>query len=59
MEQGRNHCSNHGDAELQKTPQSGVGGVEWHFFPGKTGIGPTGPLQKALNRAGIKTFMHP
>jgi hypothetical protein len=30
-----------------------VKGVGWDFFPGRTGIGPSGPLQKALEEAGI------
>jgi len=46
------------DVELMNTPGSGVTGVEWHFFPGKTGTGPTGPLQQALQRAGIGIVIH-
>jgi hypothetical protein len=44
------------DAELLK---SGViDGVEWQFFPGKTGVGPTKPLEQLLNECGITCVIH-
>jgi RHS repeat-associated protein len=42
------------DVELMNTPGSGVNAVEWHFSPGKTGVGPSAPLRDALTKAGIK-----
>jgi len=47
------------DVELLNTPGSGVSKVEWHFFPGKTGVGPTGPLQDLLKNSGIDIIVHP
>lgn len=47
------------DIELLNTPGSGVTAVEWHFFPSKTGIGPTAPLRQALEEGGIKIIEHP
>ena len=46
------------DFELMNTPGSGVTEVQWHFFPSKTGLGPTRPLQKALQDAGIGIVIH-
>jgi hypothetical protein len=46
------------DVELMNTPGSGVTAVEWHFFPGKTGAGPSEPLRSALEAAGIKIIIH-
>lgn len=46
------------DLELMNTPGSGVTSVEWHFFQGKTGIGPTKQLLKALEEAGITVVIH-
>ena len=40
------------DAELLRTQMSK--GYEWHFYRGRTGIGPTAPLRDALDNAGIK-----
>ncbi|MEH1057232.1 DNRLRE domain-containing protein [Micromonospora sp. CPCC 206171] len=43
------------DIELMNDPNSGVTSVEWHFTESDaTGLGgPTGPLRRALERAGI------
>ena len=41
------------DLLMMRDARSGVTAVEWHFFPGKSGVGPTGPLSKALIDAGI------
>ena len=46
------------DVELMNTPASGVTSVQWHFFPGKTGVGPTAPLRNALKKAGIEVIEH-
>ncbi len=46
------------DKELMSTPGSGVLNVEWHFFAGRTGVGPTAPLRAALERAGITITVH-
>jgi hypothetical protein len=46
------------DAELLASPRSGVTGVEWHFFPSRTGAGPTAALQRALEEAGIAIVIH-
>ncbi len=46
------------DAELLASPRSGVTGVEWHFFPSRTGTGPTAPLRRALEEAGIGIVIH-
>ncbi|WP_428266019.1 hypothetical protein, partial [Haliangium sp.] len=46
------------DVELMASPRSGVTGVEWHFFPGRSGNGPTAPLRRALERAGINIVIH-
>ncbi|QQR76155.1 MAG: RHS repeat-associated core domain-containing protein [Holophagales bacterium] len=46
------------DVELLNTAGSGVLKVEWHFFPGPTGLGPTEPLRKALKEAGIAIISH-
>lgn len=46
------------DVELINNRGSGVTSVEWHFFPGKTGTGPTAPLREALHEAGIKIVVH-
>jgi len=46
------------DIELMNTTGTGVHSVEWHFFPGKTGTGPTAPLRAALEDAGISIVIH-
>jgi hypothetical protein len=46
------------DAALLKDANSGVNNVEWHFFQGKTGTGPTNNLEKLLKDAGIKIFKY-
>lgn len=46
------------DVELIDTPGSGIDSVEWHFFPSRTGVGPTGPLANFLNEHGITTIIH-
>ncbi|MEN5194621.1 hypothetical protein [Sphingobacterium faecium] len=46
------------DAALLKDANSGVKNVEWHFFQGKTGTGPTNNLEKLLKDAGIKIFKY-
>ena len=40
------------DAELVRN--GALKGYEWHFYRGKTGVGPTGPLRAELEKAGIK-----
>jgi RHS repeat-associated protein len=47
------------DVELMAMPRSGVDAVEWHFFPGKSGFGPTAPLMNKLLNCGITVCMHP
>ena len=44
------------DAELLGSGR--VEGVAWHFFPGQTGVGPTAPLQSALEKAEIGIVIH-
>lgn len=44
------------DADLLGTSQ--VRGVELHFFPGRTGVGPTAPLRRELEDAGICVVIH-
>jgi hypothetical protein len=34
-----------------------VDAVQWHFFPGQTGTGPTAPLRQALEEAGIEMII--
>jgi hypothetical protein len=46
------------DLELMSTPGSGVTNIQWHFFRGQTGIGPTAPLREALENAGIDIVVH-
>jgi hypothetical protein len=46
------------DVELLNNPVSGVNSVEWHFFQGKTGIGPTAPLLQRLESCGITVCIH-
>jgi hypothetical protein len=46
------------DEELLRTSGSGVTAVEWHFFPGLAGSGPSGPLRQALTNAGIGIVEH-
>jgi RHS repeat-associated protein len=46
------------DVELMNTPGSGVTSVQWHFFPGKTGAGPTAPTREALEQARIEIVIH-
>jgi hypothetical protein len=44
------------DAELlREVPYKAY---EWHFFPGRTGIGPSEPLRQALRKAGITIVLH-
>jgi RHS repeat-associated protein len=47
------------DVELMATPGSGVNAVEWHFFQGKSGLGPTAPLLNKLLNCGITVCVHP
>jgi len=49
------------DVEMMKDPSSGVKSVEWRFSPSEvTGkMGPTAPLEKALEKAGIKIRYEP
>ena len=44
------------DAELLR--KGDVTEVQWHFFPGKSGFGPTPALEAELNRHGIKVIRH-
>ncbi len=44
------------DAELLAT--GAVKAVEWHFFRGTTGLGPSAPLAAALEEAGIGVVLH-
>ncbi len=47
------------DVELMNNPAiSGVYSVEWHFFPGSTGIGPTAPLLRRLEECLITVCIH-
>ncbi|MFA6719100.1 MAG: RHS repeat-associated core domain-containing protein [Prevotella sp.] len=46
------------DLELVTTPGSGVTSLEWHFFPSKTGVGPTVPLENELIKAKIPFIIH-
>lgn len=46
------------DSELLMSPLSRVDAIEWHFFLGKTGLGPTAPLKKALEDALFKIEIH-
>lgn len=46
------------DMDLLNSPVSGVNAVEWHFFPGKTGIGPTAPLLQRLEGCGFTVCIH-
>ena len=45
------------DVELVK--EGALRGYEWHFYRGKTGVGPTRPLRAELERAGIKIVEYP
>ena len=47
------------DVELMSAPASGVNVVEWHFFPGASGLGPTAPLLNKLMNCGITVCLHP
>jgi hypothetical protein len=47
------------DVLLRSTRGTGVKEVEWHFFTGKTGIGPSVPLARALDQANIRYFLGP
>ena len=44
------------DADLVQRGR--LDGYEWHFYRGKTGGGPTGPLRQELEQAGIKIVEH-
>ncbi|WP_437918745.1 DUF6443 domain-containing protein [Sphingobacterium sp. LRF_L2] len=46
------------DAALIKDSTSGVKSVEWHFFPGKTGTGPTKQLEELLRKNDFSIFIH-
>jgi len=46
------------DALLLKDKTSGVSEVEWHFFPGKTGTGPTKQLEELLRKNDFSIFIH-
>jgi hypothetical protein len=46
------------DRELLYSGSSGVRSVEWHFFAGRTGTGPTAPLRGLLEDSGIKVVVH-
>lgn len=46
------------DAALIKDVTSGVKSVEWHFFPGKTGTGPTKQLEELLRKNDFSIFIH-
>ena len=39
-------------------PRGAVVDVQSHSFPGKTGVGPTLPLERALGEAGITIVIH-
>lgn len=47
------------DVELMADRASGVTAVEWHFFPGTSGLGPTAPLANRLLNCGITVCLHP
>ncbi|MFD2557192.1 hypothetical protein [Sphingobacterium tabacisoli] len=46
------------DPLLLKDKKSGVSEVEWHFFPGKTGVGPTPQLEDLLRKNDFSIFIH-
>jgi len=46
------------DKALLRNSETDIEDVEWHFFPGKTGKGPTGPLRRRLEKAGIDVIVH-
>ena len=45
------------DAELVRKGE--LKGYEWHFYRGKTGVGPTGPLRRELEKAGFRIVEYP
>ncbi len=46
------------DVELLNTSNNGINRVEWHFFSGKTGIGPSKNLIQNLETNNIPYFIH-
>lgn len=46
------------DVNLRSDKDSPVKALEWHFFPGQTGSGPTTPLQDLLNKYNIPFKVH-
>ena len=46
------------DAAMVKDATSQVNKAEWHFFPGKTGTGPTKQLEELLRKNDFSIFIH-
>lgn len=46
------------DRALLEKSGSGVDSVQWHFFPSKTGVGPTPDLEEALLAQGFDIVIH-
>lgn len=44
--------------DMELLERKAVKSVEWHFYPGKTGIGPTPGLKSYLETCGIKICVH-